>query len=52
MNEQPLYTVREAAALLRVDIQTIRRMVKRGELEAVRVGGQLRIKRASLQRFL
>jgi excisionase family DNA binding protein len=43
MVESPLMTVRETAAFLRVDAQTVRRMIKRGDLPGVRVGGQWRI---------
>jgi excisionase family DNA binding protein len=36
-------TVFEAAAILRVSKQTVYRLVRAGDLEAVRVGGRLRI---------
>jgi excisionase family DNA binding protein len=52
MSQDYLYTLTEAAEMLKVSVDTIRRMIKRGELDAVKVGGQLRIKAASLQKYL
>ena len=40
------------ARMLDVSSQTVRRMIERGELEAVRVGSMMRIKRDSLMRML
>jgi excisionase family DNA binding protein len=45
-------TVREVAAELRVSGMTVRRLVERGELRAIRVGRSVRIERAELDRFL
>ena len=39
----PLLSVDEAAEALRVSTKTVRRLIARGELSAVRVGRQLRI---------
>jgi excisionase family DNA binding protein len=51
MNEE-LLTVAQAADVLKVSPLTVRRMVERGELRAIRLGGQanrqLRIDRAEL----
>ena len=52
MSEEQVYTVEEAAKLLKVSKDTIRRMIKRKELDAVKVGGQIRIKAASLHKYL
>jgi excisionase family DNA binding protein len=34
------YTVREAAALLKLDPQTVRRWVRAGRVESVQIGGK------------
>jgi excisionase family DNA binding protein len=51
MNEE-LLTVAQAADVLKVSPLTVRRMVERGELKAIRLGGQanrqLRIDRAEI----
>lgn len=51
MNER-LYTLREAAEVLKISVATVRRMIQNKQLEAVKVGGQFRIKRASLVQYL
>jgi excisionase family DNA binding protein len=43
-----LLTVAETARLLRVSVVTVRRLARRGELPALRVGSQWRIVRDSL----
>ncbi len=45
-------TILEAAAILRVHHATIRRMIKRGELPAQKVGKVYRIPRAEVERYL
>lgn len=51
-NNQRYYTARELAEILRVSDLTIRRMIQRGELRAVRVGPRnLRIPAAELERI-
>jgi excisionase family DNA binding protein len=52
MSQEQLFTIREAATMLKVSTDTIRRMIRRGELETTRVGVQIRIKASSLQRYL
>jgi excisionase family DNA binding protein len=47
-----LVTVAEAATALRVSGPSIRRMVARGDIQAVRVGAQVRILRAALDELL
>jgi excisionase family DNA binding protein len=51
MNLQPLLTLQEAAAYLRVSTRTVRRLVERGELEARYVGRSLRFEEATLEQF-
>lgn len=45
-------TVAETAALFRVSRMTVYRMVRRGELDHVRVGGTVRVSRAHVKRIL
>lgn len=52
MPEEVVYTIDEAKKLLKVSDDTIRRMIADGTLEAVKVRGQWRIKKASLDRLL
>ncbi len=42
----------EVAKFLRVTAPTVRKIVKRGELKCVVIGGQKRIEVAELQRYL
>lgn len=46
------YTVEQVAELLKVSPQTVRRLIREGQLKAVRVGIQLRVKKEELDRFL
>lgn len=43
---------KSVARLLDLRPRTVREMVKRGELQAIRVGRKLRISRASLRAFI
>ncbi len=52
MAEEIVYTILEAAKLLKVSDDTIRRMIKAGQLDAVKVRGQWRIKKESLDKLL
>ena len=47
-----LLTVAEVAASMRVSNMTVYRLIKSGELPAVRVGKGYRIRELELQRFL
>ena len=47
-----LLTVSEVAAAMRVSNMTVYRLIKSGELGAVRVGKKYRIRQADLERFL
>lgn len=51
MQQEQVYSIDEAAQMLRVHPDTIRRMIKRGELQANRVGRQYRIPRSELEKF-
>jgi excisionase family DNA binding protein len=48
----PLMTIGETATILHVAPRTIRRMIKRGELHAVRIGRSLRIRRQDIERII
>ncbi len=50
MNE--LLTVAEVAELLRVSTMTVYRLIRTGELPAVRVGRNYRVRRADLDLYL
>jgi excisionase family DNA binding protein len=51
MQEQ-VYSIEEAARLLKVHPDTIRRMIKRGEMQSRKVGRQYRIPRSEIEKFL
>ena len=50
--EPEIYTVEEVAAKLRVSPRSVYRLVERGEMRAIRVGGLYRIPRASFEAFM
>ena len=54
MSEQlgPLMTVAEVAAALRVSTMTVYRLIKSGELAALRVGKNYRIRADDLEAYL
>lgn len=47
--ENELYTVTEAANLLRVSVRTIRQMIRDGELRAAKVGKEYRIRKSDIE---
>ena len=47
-----LFTVAEVAAAMRVSNMTVYRLIKTGELPAVRVGKNYRLRETDLERFL
>lgn len=48
----PLLTVAEVARILRVSNMTVYRLIKAGELPALRVGKNYRIRESELETFL
>lgn len=56
MNErdfsEPLLTVGEVAQLMRVSNMTVYRLIKSGQLSAIRVGKNYRIRGADINRYL
>jgi excisionase family DNA binding protein len=51
MDEDELRTVPEVARELRVDRDTVYRLIRRGDLENVRVGRVIRIPTSTLERL-
>jgi excisionase family DNA binding protein len=47
-----LLTLKEAAAILRISIKTLRRRIAAGQLSAIRDGRMLRITLAELERYI
>lgn len=52
MTEPTMYTVAEVAQLLRVHYQTVRNMIKRGDLKVVRTGNTIRVTASEVKRLL
>jgi putative molybdopterin biosynthesis protein len=52
MTQDMVYTIEEVAKILKVHKDTIRRLVNSGQLEHVRVGNQIRITKAALEKYL
>ena len=50
--EDPLLTVGEVAQLMRVSNMTVYRLIKSGQLAAIRVGKNYRIRRKDVGRYL
>lgn len=50
--KEPFYSIYEVADLMKLHHKTIRRMINAGELPAKKYGGQWRIKRDDLRRFI
>ena len=48
----PLMPLRDVAEVLAVSVDTVRRLLKRGELSAVRIGAMLRVPRGDVARFI
>jgi excisionase family DNA binding protein len=48
---EQLFSINQAAFILKVHPLTVRRYIKEGRLKAVKVGGNVRIKEADLQEF-
>lgn len=49
--EDSLFSVKQAAIILKVHHLTIRRYIKDGQLKAVRIGGNVRIPQSSIDQF-
>lgn len=49
---EPLLTVGEVAGIMRVSNMTVYRLIKSGQLGAIRVGKNYRIRRSDVDRYL
>lgn len=49
---EPLLTVGEVAGVMRVSNMTVYRLIKAGQLGAIRVGKNYRIRRSDVDRYL
>mgnify|MGYP001401759902 CR=1 FL=1 len=47
-----LLTVNEATKLLRIDRKTLYKLIKRGEIPAIRLGSQWRIPKEALEKMI
>ena len=52
MATNSVYTVEEVASILRVSTKTVYRVVKSGDISAIRVRGQIRITSTALNNYL
>ena len=51
MNEK-IYTVKQVASQLQVDTKTVRKWIRDGELKAIDIGGEYRVRQTALDDFL
>jgi excisionase family DNA binding protein len=49
---EPLLTVGEVASLMQVSNMTVYRLIKSGQLTAIRVGKNYRMRRSDVERYL
>jgi excisionase family DNA binding protein len=49
---EPLLTVGEVAQIMRVSNMTVYRLIKAGQMSAIRVGKNYRIRRTDVERYL
>lgn len=47
-----MLTLSEVAGRLNVSIETVRRLIKNGELRAIKVGNQLRVRVEDLEEYI
>jgi len=52
MSQDDMLTVEDVAKELRVDQKTVRRWIQRGELVAIDIGREYRIRRSALNDFI
>jgi excisionase family DNA binding protein len=52
LSDEPLLTITEVAASLRVSKMTIYRLVHAGELPAIRIGRSFRVRASALRTYL
>ena len=49
---EPLYTINETAEYLKLHPQTVRRMIRRGDLQTTAVGMRVRVKASAIRAYL
>ena len=52
MSQDQLLTLQQAADRLQISMSTIRRLIKAGKLQAVRIGRNLRVRPADLEAYI
>jgi excisionase family DNA binding protein len=52
MVEKPLLTTENVAELLQVDVETVRRYIRKGKLRAIKLGREYRVRRDDFEEFL
>jgi excisionase family DNA binding protein len=50
--EEKVYTVKEVASQLRIDTKTVRKWIRSGELTAIDIGGEYRVRQSALDDFI
>lgn len=49
---EKVYTVKEIAEIYNLHIQTVRRYIKSGDIDAFKIGGSYRVEQKSLDRWV
>lgn len=52
MTEETFYTIREIADVLRINPRTVRKMIAEGQIEAIKVRDEYRIRQSALNAFI
>ncbi len=52
MASNDVLTIEDVAEILRVSTSTVRKLIDAGDLKAFKVGGQWRIRRSDLDRYI
>jgi excisionase family DNA binding protein len=52
MERKMVYTLEEVAEILKVSVQTIRKLIAEKKLRAFRVGGQWRVRKEDLDKYI
>jgi excisionase family DNA binding protein len=50
--KKPLHTIAQTAQILNVSVKTIRRLITKGDLRSIKIGGRRRIDPVDLQDFI
>ncbi len=52
MQEDTLLSLKEAARQLDVSLNTIRKFIENGELQGIKVGGRIKVRKSVIEQFL